>query len=66
VRLSPNIRIRCITTLIQDAILLLDVCGKLFIDLNDAGVSHCARYIRSVSAGDRHSYLRRSPARSFI
>jgi hypothetical protein len=57
VGLSPNIRIQCITTKIQDAILLLDVCGKLFINLNDAGVRDCARYVRSVSAGYAHSYV---------
>lgn len=57
VGLSPNIKVQCITTLIQDAILLLDVSGKLFINLNDAGVRDCARYIRSVSAGYAHSYV---------
>jgi len=57
VQLSPNIRIQCITTVIQDAVLLLDVCGKLFINLNDAGARDCARYIRSVAAGYAHSYV---------
>jgi hypothetical protein len=57
VQLSPNIKVQCITTVIQDAILLLDVSGKLFINLNDAGVRDCARYIRSVSAAYAHSYV---------
>jgi len=57
VGLSTNIKVQCITTKVQDAILLLDVCGKLFINLNDAGVRDCARYIRSISAGYQHSYL---------
>jgi len=57
VTLSPNIRIQCITTLSQNAILLIDVCGKLFINLNDAGVRDCARYIRSVCANYSHSYV---------
>jgi len=57
VGLSPNIKVQCITTVVQDAILLLDVCGKLFINLNDAGVRDCARYIRSVSAAYSHSYV---------
>jgi hypothetical protein len=57
VGLSPNIRVQCITTVVQDSILLLDVCGKLFINLNDAGVRDCARYIRSVSASYSHSYV---------
>jgi hypothetical protein len=57
VQLSPGIRIQSITTLIQDSVLLLDVCGKLFINLNDAGVRDCARYIQKVSKSYRHSYV---------
>jgi hypothetical protein len=56
-QLSPNIKIQCVTTLIQDAILLLDICGKLFINLNDAGVRDCARYIQNISKGYRHVYV---------
>ena len=57
VQLSPNIKIQSITTLIQDSVLLLDVCGKLFINLNDAGVRDCARYIQKISSGYAHSYV---------
>jgi hypothetical protein len=57
VQLSPNIKIQSITTLIQDAVLLLDVCGRLFINLNDAGVRDCARYIQKISSGYSHSYV---------
>lgn len=57
VPLSPNIKIQCITTLIQDAVLLIDICGKLFINLNDAGVRDCARYIQRISRSYKHSYV---------
>jgi hypothetical protein len=54
--LSKNIKIQCITTHIQDAILLIDICGKLFINLNDAGARSCSRYIRNISKSYAHSY----------
>ena len=57
VPLSKNIKIQCITTRIQDSILLLDVCGKLFINLNDAGTRDCSRYIRGISKDYKHSYI---------
>lgn len=57
VSLSDNIRIQCITTIIQDAILLIDICGKLFINLNDAGTRLCTRYIRSIAKRYKSSFL---------
>lgn len=57
VTLSENVKIHCITTKIQDSILLIDVCGKLFINLNDAGTRDCARYIRSISKHYKDSYV---------
>ena len=57
INLSENIKILCITTVIQDAILLLDVNGRLFINLNDAGTKHCTRYIRDIVKTYENSYL---------
>lgn len=57
VPLSKNVKVQCITTRIQDAILLVDVCGSLFIDLNDAGTLDCARYIRGITRGYERSYV---------
>lgn len=57
VTLSDNVKIHCITTKIQDSILLIDVCGKLFIDLNDAGTRDCSRYIRSIAKNYKDSYV---------
>ena len=56
VQLSENIKIQCITTYIQDAVLLIDICGKLFINLNDASTRTCARYIRKISKSYAQSY----------
>jgi len=57
VQLSDNVRIHCITTRIQDGILLIDICGKLFINLNDAGTRDASRYIRSISRHYEHVYV---------
>jgi hypothetical protein len=57
VQLSEKIKVQSITTKIQDSVLLIDVCGKLFINLNDAGVRDCAGYLRSIVAQYQHSYL---------
>jgi len=56
VELSKNLKIQCITTYIQHAILLIDICGKLFINLNDSGSRSCSRYIRKISESYAHSY----------
>jgi len=55
VPISDNVKIHCITTRIQDSILLIDVCGRLFINLNDAGTRDCSRYIRSIARNYREA-----------
>tara|TARA_Y100001949_G_scaffold141427_1_gene123594 strand:+ start:19 stop:1374 length:1356 start_codon:yes stop_codon:yes gene_type:complete len=57
VQLSKNIKILCITTVIQDAILLIDIKGRLFVNLNDAGSRHCTNFIRKIVKGYSESYL---------
>jgi hypothetical protein len=57
VTLSANVKIHCITTRIQDSILLIDVGGRLFINLNDAGTRDCSRYIRSITRHYKHAYV---------
>ena len=47
----------CITTVIQDAILLIDIKGRLFVNLNDAGSRHCTNFIRKIVKGYSESYL---------
>jgi len=41
VTLTDKVKVHCITTRIQDSILLVDVGGRLFINLNDAGARDC-------------------------
>ena len=57
VEISSNIKIFCITTIIQDAVLLLDVNGKLFVNLNDAGTRGCTTTIRKIVKQYKDSYL---------
>lgn len=63
VNLSDQIKIFCITTIIQDAILLVDVNGRLFVNLNDAGSRGCAGLIKKTVQHYRHSYLLRLAGR---
>jgi hypothetical protein len=57
VELSPRVRVFCISTMIQDSILLVDVNKRLFVNLNDAGSRDCTMLIRKIVAGYQHSYM---------
>ena len=57
IEMSSNIKIFCITTIIQDAVLLLDINGKLFVNLNDAGTRGCVTTIRKIVKQYKDSYL---------
>jgi hypothetical protein len=57
VELSSRIRVFCISTMIQDSVLLIEVNKRLFVDLNDAGSRDCTLLIRKIVAGYEHSYL---------
>jgi len=57
VELSPRIRVFCITTFIQDAALLVEVNGRLFVDLNDSGGRGCRRLIRKIAKNYQDSYM---------
>ena len=48
IELTKFLKIQSITTHRQDGILLVEFCGKLFINLNDAGASTCSRYIKKI------------------
>jgi uncharacterized protein GlcG (DUF336 family) len=60
VQLSKRIRVCCISDHIQDAILLVDVAGHLFINMNDAAGNARIRFIRNIAREFRHSYLLRA------
>jgi len=49
IELTKSLKIQSITTHTQDGILLVEFCGKLFINLNDAGASTCSKYIKRIS-----------------
>jgi len=59
VDLSPRIRVFCISTNIQDSVLLIDVNKRLFVNLNDAGSRDCTLLIRKIVAEYRDSYMMR-------
>jgi hypothetical protein len=57
VELSPRIKVFCISTMIQDSVLLVDVNNRLFVDLNDAGSRDCTLLIRRIAAQYPDSYM---------
>ena len=59
VQLSKRIKVFCIPDYIQDAVLLVDVGGRLFIDMNDADAKARLRVIKGIAGQFRHSYLLR-------
>jgi hypothetical protein len=59
VELSPRVRVACVADWNQDAILLVDVGGRLVANLNDAGERGWGPFVRSVVRRHRESYLLR-------
>ncbi len=57
VEISKEIRIMCITTYVQDSILLLEINDSLFINLNDAGTRGASRFIKKISKNYDEVYL---------
>jgi hypothetical protein len=57
VDLSRNIKVFCISTMLQDSVLLIDINKRLFVNLNDAASWDCTLLIRSIAAQYRYSYL---------
>jgi hypothetical protein len=59
VQLSRHIKVFCISDYIQDAVLLLDVGGRLFINMNDSNAFARLQIIAKIAREYRHSYLLR-------
>tara|TARA_E500000178_G_scaffold343833_1_gene391197 strand:+ start:1248 stop:2606 length:1359 start_codon:yes stop_codon:yes gene_type:complete len=57
INLTSNINLMCITTIMQDSILLMSIGKKLFINLNDAGTRGCTRFIRGEAKKFSDVYL---------
>ncbi|WP_164017890.1 MBL fold metallo-hydrolase [Pyxidicoccus trucidator] len=56
-QLSPRIRVMCLPDMNQDAVLLVDVGGRLVVNLNDAGDRGWGRYVRNIVSTYKESYL---------
>ena len=57
VQLSPRIKVYSVCDYIQDAAILIDVNGTLFVNMNDAGARGCFKAIQKIVAQYEHSYL---------
>ncbi|NNE62547.1 MAG: MBL fold metallo-hydrolase [Gammaproteobacteria bacterium] len=57
VQISAEIKVMCITTHIQDSMLLVAVNDKLFVNLNDAGTRNATGFIRGICNTFDQSYL---------
>ncbi len=57
VQLSPRVRVLCIADYNQDAILLIDVNGRLIVNLNDASDRGWGRFVRKTIRRYRTSFL---------
>jgi hypothetical protein len=59
VQLSRRIKVFCICDYIQDAVLLVDVGGRLFINMNDSNAFARLQIVPKIAREYRHSYLLR-------
>ncbi len=57
VQLSPRIRAMCVSDYYQDAILLVDVNGRIFVNINDAADRGWLSFVRRVTSQYKHRYL---------
>ena len=59
VQLSPRVHVACIADWNQDAVLLINVGGRLVVDLNDAGERGWGPFVRGLARHNPESYLLR-------
>ena len=57
ITLSKHVKILCISDYIQDAVLLVDVNGRLFVNLNDSAARGHITYIKKIITPYKDSYL---------
>ncbi len=57
VQLSKNIKVFCISDYFQDSILLVDINGHLFVNLNDANDRGWGKTVRSIVNNYKNTYL---------
>ncbi|PWT82434.1 MAG: hypothetical protein C5B58_08255 [Acidobacteria bacterium] len=58
-QLSPRIRVLAIADYLQDSVLLIDIGGKLIVNLNDAGDHGWAQFVKKIIKGYDISFLLR-------
>ena len=58
-QLSPRVRVLCLSNTDQDAILLVDINGRLVVNMNDAAPMGWARFIRRTAQNYAVSFLLR-------
>jgi hypothetical protein len=59
VSLSPHVRVLTLADYNQDSILLIDIGGRLLVDLNDASDHGWGRFVKSITSQYKECYLLR-------
>src|SRR5438874_2098725 len=59
VQLSPHIRVMCVSDYNQDALLLIDINGRLLVNFNDGSALGSERFVKKVIRGFKRSFLLR-------
>jgi L-ascorbate metabolism protein UlaG (beta-lactamase superfamily) len=59
VQLSPHIRVMCVSDYNQDALLFVDINGRLLVNFNDGNALGSERFVKSVIRQFKRSFLMR-------
>ncbi len=59
VQLSPHIRVMCVSDYNQDALLFVDINGRLLVNFNDGNALGSERFVKKVIKGFKRSFLLR-------
>jgi hypothetical protein len=59
VQLSPRIRVMCVSDYNQDALLFVDINGRLLVDFNDGNALGSERFVKKIIKQFKHSFLLR-------
>jgi L-ascorbate metabolism protein UlaG (beta-lactamase superfamily) len=59
VQLSPHIRVMCVSDYNHDALLFIDINGRLLVNFNDGNALGSERFVKSVIRQFKHSFLLR-------
>lgn len=59
VQLSPRIRVMCVSDYNQDALLFVDINGRLLVNFNDGNALGSERFVKKIISGFERSFLLR-------